>query len=92
MNLLSHETRHQIIQVLLGHQAHLPSTAEFNYFLPDTTATDIVAQLDRLREAAILDEYTFESEHGTDFLTRSMGRLNTESKFSVNSTISAVYR
>ena len=64
--LLSHETRHQIIQVMLGHPAHLPSTAEFDYFLPDTTETDIVAQLDRLREAEILDEYTFEAEHDTD--------------------------
>jgi hypothetical protein len=66
MNLLSHEIRHQIIQVMLGHPAHLPSTAEFDYFLPDTTPTDIGAQLDRLREAEILDEYTFEAEHDTD--------------------------
>ena len=66
MELLSHETRHQLIQVMLGHPAHLPSIAEFDYFLSDTTATDITAQLDRLRKAEILDEYTSESERDTD--------------------------
>lgn len=65
MDLLSQETRHQIIQVMLGHPAHLPSADELDYLIVDKTKKSITDQLDRLREAGIIEEYTYESNRST---------------------------
>jgi len=65
MDLLSQETRHQIIQVILGHPAHLPSADELDYIIADKTKKSITDQLDRLREAGIIEEYTYESNRST---------------------------
>jgi DNA-binding PadR family transcriptional regulator len=65
MDLLSQETRHQIIQVILGHPAHLPSADELDYFIADKTKKSITDQLDRLQNAGIIEEYTSESNRST---------------------------
>lgn len=65
IDLLSQETRHQIIQIIMGHPAHLPSADELNYIITDKTKKGITDQLDRLREAGIIGEYTFESNRFT---------------------------
>ncbi|MDZ7731168.1 MAG: winged helix-turn-helix domain-containing protein [Natrialbaceae archaeon] len=36
---LSQETRHDILQVILGHPAHLPSLTEFAYYMPKSRST-----------------------------------------------------
>jgi hypothetical protein len=57
--LLSQETRHLIVQVILGHPAHLVSLAELDHMIPKNEAA-ILDQLERLREAGILGVYTHE--------------------------------
>lgn len=65
MNLLSQETRHQIIQTILGHPEHLPSADELDYIIADKTKKSITDQLDRLQDEDILDEYTYEPNRST---------------------------
>lgn len=65
MDLLSQETRHQIIQVILGHPAHLPSADELDYIIADKTKKSITDQLTRLQEEGIIEEYTYESNRST---------------------------
>lgn len=65
MELLSQETRHQIIQTILGHPEHLPSADELDYIIADKTKKSITDQLDRLREEDILAEYTHEPNRST---------------------------
>ncbi|SIR74232.1 hypothetical protein SAMN05421858_3557 [Haladaptatus litoreus] len=62
--LLSQETRHLIIQLILGHQAHLVSLAELDYMIPKNEAA-ILDQLETLREAGILDVYVHEPNVST---------------------------
>jgi len=62
--LLSQETRHLIIQVILGHPAHLVSLAELDHMIPKNEAA-ILDQLERLREAGILEVYTHEPNVST---------------------------
>ncbi|MFC6993664.1 ArsR family transcriptional regulator [Haladaptatus sp. GCM10025707] len=62
--LLSQETRHLIIQLILGHPAHLMSLAELDYMIPKNEAA-ILDQLKRLREAGILDVYVHEPNAST---------------------------
>jgi hypothetical protein len=57
--LLSQETRHLILQNVLGHPKNLPSLGELNHVIPKSTGA-ISDQLDRLVEADILAEYTYE--------------------------------
>lgn len=57
-DLLSQETRHHIIQNLLGHPEHLMSLDELEFMLPKSKAT-IKAQLDNLIEADILALYSY---------------------------------
>ena len=57
--LLSQETRHLILQLILGHPAHLVSLAELDYMIPKNEAA-ILDQLKTLREAEILDVYVHE--------------------------------
>ncbi|PGF17186.1 hypothetical protein CP556_14385 [Natrinema sp. CBA1119] len=61
--LLSQDTRHLIIQELLGHPAHLMSLAELEYMTGKSQAA-IKDQLERLSEAGILACYTYEPSEG----------------------------
>lgn len=54
--LLSQETRHLILQYILGHPEHLPSLDELAYLMPKNKAA-IRDQLRVLDEAGILDRY-----------------------------------
>lgn len=60
MDLLSQETRHLIIQTILGHPEHLPSADELDYIIANKTKKSITDQLDRLQEAGIIAEYSHE--------------------------------
>lgn len=62
--LLSQETRHLILQLILGHPAHLASLAELNYMIPKNEAA-ILDQLETLKEAGILDVYVHEPNVST---------------------------
>jgi predicted transcriptional regulator len=62
--LLSQETRHLIIQLILGHPAHLVSLAELDYVIPKNEAA-ILAQLETLQDAGILDVYVHEPNAST---------------------------
>ncbi|WP_207589906.1 ArsR family transcriptional regulator [Halomontanus rarus] len=57
--LLSQDTRHLIIQELLGHPAHLMSLAELEYMTGKSQAA-IKDQLDTLIEERIVARYTHE--------------------------------
>lgn len=54
--LLSQETRHHIIQTILGHPAFLPSITEFDYYISKSKPT-IHEQLDRLQDEGIIQAY-----------------------------------
>jgi len=84
----SQETRHLIIQLILGHPAHLVSLAELDYMIPKNEAA-ILDQLERLRKADILDVYVHEPNASTRNLPRNSGdRLNAVSRSSTNTTSS----
>jgi DNA-binding Lrp family transcriptional regulator len=57
--LLSQDTRHLIIQELLGHPAHLMSLAELEYMTGKSQAA-VKDQLKTLTEAGIVAQYTYE--------------------------------
>jgi hypothetical protein len=56
---LSQETRHNILQVILGHPAHLVSVTEFDYYIRKSRST-ISEQLDNLASHEILSQYHHE--------------------------------
>ncbi len=62
--LLSQETRHLVLQLILGHPAHLTSLAELDYMIPKNEAA-ILDQLETLREAGILAVYEHEPNAST---------------------------
>jgi len=83
MELLSQETRHSIIQALLGHPDVLASADEINHFIPSKSKKTVEEQLEVLVEAEILAIYTYPpnkekrglpwkfygfTEYGTDIL------------------------
>ena len=61
MALLSHETRHQIIQVILGHPASLASEAELTYMIAGESKRTVTDQSQVLIKAGIVAEYRYES-------------------------------
>ncbi|USZ66894.1 ArsR family transcriptional regulator [Halorussus salilacus] len=72
-DLLSQETRHLIIQFVLGHPEHLVSLDELDYMIPKSKAA-IGDQLDNLIEAGILDLYRYEpSEDKRDLPSKFYG-------------------
>lgn len=72
-DLLSQETRHLIIQYILGHPEHLMSLDELDYMIPKSKAA-ISDQLDNLIEAGILDLYRYEpSEDKRDLPSKFYG-------------------
>lgn len=56
---LSQETRHNILQVILGHPAHLVSVTEFDYYISKSRST-ISEQLSDLESHEIVTRYTHE--------------------------------
>jgi len=71
--LLSQDTRHLIIQELLGHPTHLMSLAELEYMTGKSQAA-IKDQLETLIEAEILARYTHEpSEDKRDLPSQFYG-------------------
>ncbi|KYH24662.1 hypothetical protein HAPAU_36450 [Halalkalicoccus paucihalophilus] len=62
--LLSQETRHLILQLILGHPAHLASLAELDYMIPKNEAA-ILDQLETFQEAGILNVYVHEPNVST---------------------------
>lgn len=71
--LLSQDTRHLIIQELLGHPTHLMSLAELEYMTGKSQAA-IKDQLETLIEAGILAQYTYEpSEERRDLPAQFYG-------------------
>ena len=56
---LSQETRHNVIQVILGHPAHLVSVSEFAYYIPKSRST-IREQLADLASHDLLAQYHHE--------------------------------
>ena len=63
-DLLSQETRHLVVQYVLGHPEHLASLDELDYMIPKSKAA-ISDQLDNLIEAGILDRYRYEPSEDT---------------------------
>ncbi|WP_246984078.1 hypothetical protein [Halorientalis marina] len=61
MELLSQETRHSIIQALLGHPEILASADEINHFIPSKSKKTVDEQLEVLVEAEILAIYDYPS-------------------------------
>lgn len=59
MELLSQETRHSILQALMGHPKILASADEINYFVPSKSKKTVEEQLDVLVEADILAIYEY---------------------------------
>lgn len=57
MELLSQETRHKIIQFILGHPAHLMSADELDYMITSRSKKAIEDQLAVLVEEGILAKY-----------------------------------
>lgn len=71
--LLSQDTRHLIIQELLGHPAHLMSLAELEYMTGKSQAA-VKDQLETLIEAEIVARYTHEpSEEKRDLPSQFYG-------------------
>ncbi|WP_254543892.1 winged helix-turn-helix domain-containing protein [Halomarina pelagica] len=61
--LLSQDTRHLIVQELLGHPAHLMSLAELEYMVGKSQAA-IKDQLETLIEAGLVAQYTYPPSEG----------------------------
>ncbi|EMA16152.1 helix-turn-helix domain-containing protein [Haloarcula amylolytica] len=59
MALLSQETRHSIIQALLGHPAALASADEINHLIPSKSKKTVDEQLAVLVDAEILAIYDY---------------------------------
>ncbi|WP_341538991.1 ArsR family transcriptional regulator [Natrarchaeobius chitinivorans] len=71
--LLSQDTRHLVIQELLGHPAHLMSLAELEYMTGKSQAA-IKDQLETLIDAGVLARYTYEpSEEKRDLPSKFYG-------------------
>ena len=83
--LLSQETRHLIIQTVLGHPAHLVSLDEFEFVIQKSKPA-ILDQLELLRERGLLEQYEHpgdrkrghpESYYGpTEFGVEVLGQYN----------------
>lgn len=59
MELLSQETRHSIIQTLLGHPKALASVDEINHFIPSKSKKTVEEQLNVLVGADVLAIYEY---------------------------------
>lgn len=61
---LSQETRHHIVQSILGHPEHLLSLDEFEYFIPKNRSS-INDQLQDMRRKGIVEKYVHDSNRST---------------------------
>ena len=61
---LSQETRHHIVQAILGHPEHLLSLDEFDYLVPKNRSS-INAQLQDIQQKGIIDKYVHEPNQNT---------------------------
>ncbi len=59
MELLSQETRHSIIQALLGHPELLASADEINHFIPSKSKKTVEEQLEVLVDGDVLAVYEY---------------------------------
>lgn len=57
MSLLSQETRHDVIQALLGHPHHLASEDELDYYVHDKSKGAVQSAIERLVDEEILALY-----------------------------------
>lgn len=72
-DLLSQETRHLIVQCILGHPQHLTSLGELAYMIQKNEGA-ILDQLETLQNAGILDVYVHEpNESSRDLPSRFWG-------------------
>ena len=62
--LFAQETRHRILQTVLGHPAHLPSLAELAYYSQKSESA-VLDQLDELIEYDLVATYTLEEGRGS---------------------------
>lgn len=60
----SQETRHHIVQAILGHPEHLLSLDEFEYLIPKNRSS-INDQLQDMRRKGIIDKYVHEPNRST---------------------------
>jgi len=61
--VFAQETRHRIIQTILGHPASLPSLAELAYYCQKSESA-VLDQLAGLDEFGLVESYDLESGHG----------------------------
>lgn len=87
MDLLSQETRHLVVQTILGHPEHLPSAAELDHLVADESSRAVAEQVERLRDEDVLAEYVHEPNRSTrglpwkfygptEYGVRVLGRFN----------------
>jgi len=62
--LFAQETRHRILQTVLGHPAHLPSLAELSYYSQKSESA-VLDQLEELIENDLLATYTLADGRGS---------------------------
>jgi len=65
MELLGQETRHSVVQFILGHPAHLASMDELDYMVADKTKKTVDDAVDTLVDAGILAEYRHQENKAT---------------------------
>lgn len=85
MQILSQETRHNIIQVILGHPHHLVSDDELNYYIPEKTKKAVIDQVEVLIDAGILAQYNHPENRGTRGLPRKFYGFTEDSVEILNS-------
>jgi len=75
--LLSQETRHLILQNILGHPDYLPSLDELDHMISKNKAS-IADQLKRLNEAGVIEEYSHAPNEGSRDLPSNFYGLTPE--------------
>ena len=75
--LLSQETRHLILQNILGHPDYLPSLDELDHMISKNKAS-IADQLKRLSEAGVIEEYSHAPNEGSRDLPSNFYGLTPE--------------
>lgn len=56
LNLVTQETRFEIIQNIVGHPAQLPTLKELDYFMPGVSKSTIRNHLERLVERGVVEQ------------------------------------
>lgn len=66
MELISQGTRHQILQVILGHPDHLPTMAELDHMIPGKSRSTIEEAVEKLIDGEIVARYDVSNEEIKD--------------------------